>query len=125
MQETLYAYNIILWELLHRYGKPLLIRTDKRGCFNINMEKRIDSEVDFTQFGLSCLKLQIMLECSFDSTFKPNVERENKTIKGRLKAELRRNGILTIEEANEYLNNVFIPKINDKFSFPIDKKEIK
>lgn len=125
MQETLYAYNIILWELLHRYGKPLLIRTDKRGCFNINMEKKMDSEVDFTEFGLSCSKLQIMLDCSSDPTFKPNVERENKTIKGRLKAELRKNGILTIEEANEYLNNVFIPKINDKFSFPIDKKRNK
>lgn len=124
-QETLSAYYIILWEILHKYGRPLLIRTDKRGCFSINMDKKMDSEVDFTEFGLSCSKLQIELDCSSDPVFKPNVERENKTIKGRLKAELRRNGICTIEEANAYLNDVFIPKINSKFSFPIEEKRNK
>ena len=124
-QETLRAYNVILWEILHIYGRPLLIRTDRRGCFSVNMDKKVDSEVDFTEFGLSCSKLGILLDCASDPVFKPNVERENKTLKGRLKAELRRNGITTIEEANEYLNKVFIPKMNSKFSFPIDPKRNK
>ena len=53
--------------------------------------------------------------------FKPNVERENKTFKGRLKAELRHENITTIEEANKYLNDIFIPYMNKRFAYEIEK----
>ena len=48
--------------------------------------------------------------------------RENKTFKDRLIAELRYEGITDIDEANKYLNEVFIPKMNKRFSYAIDKK---
>ena len=40
----------------------------------------------------------------------------------RLIAELRYEGITDIDEANKYLNEVFIPKMNKRFSYAIDKK---
>lgn len=43
------------------------------------------------------------------------VERANQTVQGRLKPELRLAGINTIEKANEYLLDVFIPAFNQKF----------
>lgn len=55
--------------------------------------------------------------------FKPNVERENKTFKGRLIAELRHSNVTTINDANKYLNNVFIPKMNKLFSYDINKEK--
>ena len=75
-----------------------------------------------TQFGKICEKLSIVLHTTSISTAKANVERENGTFKNRLIAELRYNGIINIDEANKYLNEVFIPKINKKFSYAIDKK---
>lgn len=63
------------------------------------------------------------MSCSSDPLFKPNAERENGTFKRRLKAELRHEGITNIEAANKYLNDVFIPKINKRFSYEINSKK--
>ena len=67
-----------------------------------------------------CEQLNIVLETTSVPTAKANVERENSTFKNRLIAELRHENITSIDEANKYLNEVFIPKINKKFSYTID-----
>ena len=67
-------------------------------------------------------RINIVLETTSIATAKANVERENGTFKNRLIAELRHEGISTIDEANAYLNNIFIPKMNKKFSYAIDEK---
>ena len=56
------------------------------------------------------------------ATAKANVERENRTFRDRIVAELRHEGITDIDEANRYLNEVFIPKMNKIFSYEIDKR---
>ena len=63
------------------------------------------------------------MHSSSDQLFKPNVERENKTFKGRLIAELRHENITDSISANDYLNNVFIPKINELFSYPVNPEK--
>ena len=50
------------------------------------------------------------------------MERENGTFKNRLIAELRHEDIKDIDEANKYLNEVFIPDLNKEFSYQIDKE---
>lgn len=64
--------------------------------------------------------LGIELTTTSVSTAKANVELENETFKNRLIAELRHENIASIDEANKYLNEVFIPKINRKFSYQIN-----
>ena len=120
-QETSRAYYILLMNVVIIYGIPEGIRTDRRGSFSINNSKFIRSNLNVTQFGRICKELNIKLETSSNPLFKPNVERENKTFKGRLKAELRHENITNIDDANKYLNDVFIPKINSKFSHEIKK----
>lgn len=100
-------------------GIPKKIKTDKRGTFSINNVKT-KSNLNTTQFGRICEELEIYLSSSSDPLFKPNVERENKTFKGRLIAELRHENITGDEEANKYLNDVFIPKMNSKFAYEIN-----
>lgn len=51
------------------------------------------------------------------------VERANQTVQSRLKPELRLHNITTIEDANKYLREVFVPKFNDKFGQNIRKFE--
>lgn len=117
-QETTRGYFIMLMNLILNYGIPKKIKTDKRGTFSINNVKT-KSNLNTTQFGRICKELEINLKSSSDPLFKPNVERENKTFKGRLIAELRHENIIDDNKANDYLNTVFIPKINRLFSYDI------
>lgn len=122
-EETTNAYLVVLMNMIINFGIPKRIKTDKRNSFSINNAKSSKSKLNITQFGRICEDLEIELLCSSNPLFKPNAERENGTFKRRLKAELRHNGITTIEEANKYLNEVFIPKINERFSYKINPKK--
>ncbi len=109
-----------MFHIIINYGIPAKIKADNRSTFTANNAK--EKEKALTQFGKACEELNIVLHTTSVSTAKANVERENETFKNRLIAELRRERITTIDEANDYLNNVFIPKMNKKFSYAIDKK---
>ena len=121
-EETTSAYLIVLMNVIINFGMPQRIKTDKRNSFSINNARSSKSKLNVTQFGRICEDLEIELLCNSNPLFKPNAERENGTFKRRLKAELRHNGITTIDEANKYLNGVFIPKINSRFSYEINPK---
>lgn len=122
-EETTKAYLVVLMNMIINFGIPKKIKTDKRNSFSINNAKSSKSKLNVTQFGRICEDLNIELSCSSNPLFKPNAERENGTFKRRLKAELRYNNIITIEEANKYLNEVFIPKINKRFSYEINPRK--
>lgn len=122
-EETTNAYLVVLMNMIINFGIPKIIKTDRRNSFSINNAKSSKSKLNITQFGRICEDLEIELLCNSNPLFKPNAERENGTFKRRLKAELRHNGITTIEEANKYLNEVFIPKINERFSYKINPKK--
>ena len=122
-EETTNAYLVVLMNMIINFGIPKRIKTDKRNSFSINNAKSSKSKLNITQFGRICEDLEIELSCNSNPLFKPNAERENGTFKRRLKAELRHEGITTIEEANKYLNEVFIPKINERFSCKINPKK--
>ena len=114
-EEITRGYFILLYNIIVNYGIPQRIKADNRNSFSNHKNK-----TDTTQFGIICETLGIELKTTSKPTSKPNVERENKTFKDRLIAELRHENITTIDEANKYINEVFIPKINKKFSYEIN-----
>ena len=116
-EEITRAYFVLLYNTIINYGIPKRIKTDNRTTFS-NQENKVDT----TQFGRICIDLAIELITTSIPTAKANVERENKTFKDRLIAELRHEGITDIDNANKYLNEIFIPKMNKKFSYAIDEK---
>ena len=116
-EEITRAYFILLYNIIINYGIPKRIKTDNRTTFS-NQE----NEVNTTQFGRICIELCIELITTSVATAKANVERENRTFKDRLIAELRHEGITNIDEANKYLNEIFIPKMNKKFSYEINER---
>ena len=116
-EEITRAYFILLFNTIINYGIPKRIKTDNRTTFS-NQENKVDT----TQFGRICIELGTELITTSIATAKANVERENRTFKNRLIAELRHENITDIDEANKYLNEVFIPKMNKKFSYEIDEK---
>ena len=114
-EELTRGYFVLLFNMIINYGIPKRIKTDNRTTFSNQ-----DNKVETTQFGIICSMLGIELVTTSVSTAKANVERENGTFKNRLIAELRHENIIDIDEANRYLNEVFIPKMNKKFSYEID-----
>ena len=119
-EEVTRGYFVLLYNIIINYGIPARIKTDNRNSFS-NKENNTYT----TQFGFICNTLKIELITTSVSTAKANVERENNTFKNRLIAEFRHENITDINKANEYLNNVFIPKMNKKFSYEIDYKKSK
>lgn len=119
-QEYTRDYMELLMTVVKKFGIPEKIKTDRRGSFSINTNRKQKSNLNTTQFGMICHDLNVSLDSRSDPLFKPNVERLNKTFKNRLIAELKFHGITEKKEATEYLNNVFIPDMNKHFSLGID-----
>lgn len=118
-QETLNGYYHIFYQILTKYGIPYKFLTDNRTVFNymlLNPDKRVSDKDVLTQFGYACKQLGIDLETTSVSQAKGLIERTNGTFQGRLVNELKLNGITTIEEANKYLTEVFVPEFNNKFA---------
>ena len=119
-EEITRGYFVVLFHIIINYGIPAKIKADNRSSFSANNAKTKEKKTFMTQFGKACERLNIVLHTTSVSTAKANVERENGTFKNRLIAELRYENITDIDEANRYLNEVFIPKMNSKFAYEID-----
>ena len=123
-EETLNGYYHVLEQILTNYGIPYKFLTDNRTVFNymsLNPDKRTSEKDVLTQYGYACKQLGIELKTTSVSQAKGLIERTNGTFQGRLVNELKLNGITTIEEANRYLIEVFVPKFNNKFAMDYKK----
>ena len=123
-EETLNGYYHLLYQILTNYGIPYKFLTDNRTVFNymyLNPDKRVSEKDVLTQYGYACKQLGIDLKTTSVSQAKGLIERTNGTFQGRLVNELKLNGITTIDEANKYLIEVFVPKFNKKFAMNYKK----
>jgi len=119
-QETLFGYQNVYRQMLINYGIPLSFLTDNRTVFHYESIKMKTPEKDvLTQFGYACKILGTELETTSVCQAKGRIERVFGTLQSRLIQELRLEGITTIEAANKYLIEVFIPKFNQQFALPI------
>ena len=123
-QETLNGYYHLFYQILTNYGIPYKFLTDNRTVFNymsLNPDKRTSDKDVLTQYGYACKQLGIELNTTSVSQAKGLIERTNGTFQGRLVNELKLNGITTIEEANKYLLEVFVPDFNKRFAMDYKK----
>ena len=125
-QETLNGYYNVFHQILINYGIPYKFLTDNRTVFNymsLNPDKRTSDKDVLTQYGYACKQLGVELETTSVSQAKGLIERTNGTFQGRLVSELRLNNITTIDEANKYLIDVFVPYFNNRFALDYKKFE--
>ena len=123
-QETLKGYYTVFKQILENYGIPAKFKTDNRTVFNyqlLNEDKRTSDKDVLTQFGYACKHFGVDIETTSVSQAKGLIERDNGTFQDRLVNELRLNNITTIEEANKYLIEVFVPKFNTRFALDYKK----
>ena len=125
-QETLNGYYNVFHQILTNYGIPYKFLTDNRTVFNymsLNPDKRTSDKDVLTQYGYACKQLGVELETTSVSQAKDLIERTNGTFQGRLVSELRLNNITTMDEANKYLIDVFVPYFNNRFALDYKKFE--
>ncbi|GHV21411.1 transposase [Spirochaetia bacterium] len=110
-----------LW--IGKYGIPQALYCDKKNAFVLTREPT-DTELlkgitkPKSHFGKACGKLGIEVIAANSPQAKGRVERNHGLDQDRLVKELRLAGISTISDANTFLLETYLPKINAKFSKP-------
>lgn len=103
-------------EYIEKHGKPLAIYVDKFSTYSMNHKLAKENPDTLTQFQRAMQQLGIEVIIANSSQAKGRVERLFKTLQDRLIKELRLNNISNISDANEFLEKIFIPKFNARFS---------
>lgn len=111
------------WEgYFEKHGKPLSIYLDKHSTYKQNQKSVFDDPQVLTQFQRAMVDLGIKLIHAHSPQAKGRIERLFETLQDRLVKELRLAGISTIEETNQFVEKIFIPKFNAKFAVKPQKK---
>ena len=108
------------------YGLPQALYVDGDSIYRCDRQPTVDEQLKqtgpLTQFGRAMNTLNVKIIPAYSPQAKGRVERTNGTLQDRLVKEMRLKGIKTIEEANRFLEEIFLPKYNEKFNM-IPKKE--
>ena len=110
----------LLWAYLERFGRPVACYTDKAGLFRVNRPPSPTEDLQGveaeTQLGRALRELGIELIHAHSPQAKGRVERLFGTLQDRLVKALRKAGVTTMEQANRYLEEQFIPLWNRRFA---------
>ena len=111
----------LLWSYLERHGRPLAFYTDKASLF-ANIPKSKDGamprvgETPPTQIGRALKELGIEWIPAHSPQAKGRVERSFGTDQDRLVKGLRIAGAATLEQANAYLEDEYLPEWQQRFT---------
>jgi transposase len=119
-QETTWAAAAVLRAWIGKYGVPHCLYTDWKTVYlrEPTEEERLAGEAPLTQFGRMCGKLGVRIVGASSPQAKGRVERSHGTQQDRLIKKLRLYGIPTMEEANRYLRQRYLPDHNRRFARP-------
>lgn len=113
-EETTAALMTATWDYLERAGRPLSLYVDRHSIYRVNIHNA-DGE-RMTQFSRAMSELDVELIHARSPQAKGRVERLFGTLQDRLVKELRLQGISTLEDANRFVRDVYLPKHNAKFA---------
>lgn len=109
-------------EYAERVGKPMSVYLDKYSTYKINHASAVDNAELLTQFERVARDLGIRLITAHSPQAKGRVERLFETLQDRLVKELRLANINTIEEANRFLEEIYIKQFNAQFGLMPKKR---
>lgn len=119
-EETTEAAMNLLWYWILRYGIPQAVYCDRKNAFVLNREPTISEQLAGIEpkspFELACEKLGIQVIVAYSPQAKGRVERNHGVYQDRFVKEMRLRGISTINDANRFLVDEYIPSVNKKFS---------
>jgi hypothetical protein len=113
----------IFWrKYILKHGKPISIYLDRHSTYKKNQKSVFDDPESLTQFQRAMKDLGVKIIHAYSPQAKGRVENKFGTFQDRLIKELRLAGILTMSTANKFVEEVFIPKFNQKFAVAPQKK---
>jgi transposase len=127
-EETITGIMEVFSCWIRTYGIPEALYCDKKNAFILTREPT-DGELlkgitkPKSHFGRACEKLGVQVIAANSPQAKGRVERNHGVDQDRLVKELRLTGISTIAAANEFLEKIYLPKMNMKFSRPAVKPD--
>src|ERR1017187_2194005 len=109
--------RLLLKSYLERYGRPLAFYTDKAGMFQVAVRSKRQEqregldrqEMPPTQIARALRELGIVWIPAHSPQAKGRVERQFQTAQDRLVKGMRVAGVCTIEVANAYLEQEYLP----------------
>jgi hypothetical protein len=122
-EETMFGTMFVLKMWIERYGIPESLYCDRKNAFVLTREPT-DAELlkgitkPLSHFGRACKKLGIEVIPANSPQAKGRVERNHGVDQDRLVKELRLEGISAIIEANRFLRETYLPKMNAMFGRP-------
>jgi len=122
-RDTGAANREMVMEYLRRYGRPVAFYTDKAGHFGqwtrptskTPLEEREAKRTE-SIIRRALAELDVELIQAHSPQAKGRIERDFGTDQDRLVKELRVRGISTMEEGNQFLEDVYIDYWNDRFA---------
>ncbi len=112
--ESTHALMTATKHYLEVEGRPLALYTDRGGVFKVNLGNENNERI--TQYERALTELGITLIHARSPQAKGRVERGFQTHQDRLVKELRLADISTIEAANEFVRDQYLPAHNRKFA---------
>jgi len=103
-------------EYIQIHGKPMSIYMDRFSTYSMNQKLAKENPDTLTQFQRALKELRIEPILAHSPEAKGRVETIFGTLQNRLVKEMRLKKINTIEQANKYLLNEFIPWYNTKYA---------
>lgn len=116
LNESVTAVFSFWMEYMKTHGIPTEIYLDKFSTYKINHKEATDNAKLMTQFGRATHELGVKLIFANTPQAKGRIERLFKTLQDRLVKEMRLSNINTIEEANIFLKDTFVPWYNSRYS---------
>jgi len=115
-QETTHAVMAALATVLRTHGLPMALYTDRaRWAFVTPTARGPVDKTRVTQVGRALHQLGIEHIPAYSPQARGRSERANRTLQGRLVNELRVAGIRTLDAANAYLRDHYVPQHNAAF----------
>lgn len=115
-----------LREYIRAYGLPRSLYADRASHFVTTREASIDEQLSGrpaqTQIQRALAELKIEHITAYSPQAKGRVERCFGTLQDRLVKGMRQAGIAAIDEANAYLEQVFLPMWNEQFTCEPEEK---
>lgn len=109
------------------YGLPQALYVDGDSIYRCDRQPTVDEQLKqtcpLTQFGRAMNTFGVRIVPAYSPQAKGRVERTNGTFQDRLIKEMRLEGIKTIEEGNQFLEDIFLSKYNEKFNVSPKKEE--
>jgi transposase len=115
-KETTRAVLSALAHVIRTEGLPMALYTDRAGwAFHTPKATGPVDKTRLTQVGRALRQLGIEHIPAYSPQARGRSERMNRTLQGRLVNELRVAGIPTLDDANRYLREVYLPQHNATF----------